>query len=233
MYDPLFRKNKVNFLFPKRPFIICFVGIDGSGKTTLSKRLVNHLREQVSRARYVHSFHSPILLKPLKLLAKLTLMRNTDQYSDYSQYKNIKNEKRKSHGILSKIYGSIWILDYYIQDFLFIIIPSIFSKILVLDRYIFDVVINFSLTMDVSEQIACRLINFLFNINLKPGVTFLVDIPEEMAFSRKSDIPHIKYLRDRRKMYLNLASIFNMHILDGTKSIEDLMKDIIITLNNG
>ena len=220
------------FSFPRRALFICFIGIDGSGKTTLSQRLVAHLKTEFSGVRYVHSFHSPIFLKPLKLLAKLTLMRKTDQFGDYLHYKETKSERRKRHRIMSRIYGAIWILDYSIQSLLKVAIPCIFSKVLVVDRYIFDVAINLSLTMDASEQSIWKRINLLLKINPKPDMAFLVDVPQEIAFARKNDIPHIEYLRERRAMYLNVASKFNMHILDGTNSIEELSAGIIRTLKD-
>jgi len=69
----------------------------------------------------------------------------------------------------------------------------------------------------------------------KPTVTFLIDVDENVAHSRKNDIPNIKYLKDRRNLYLNVAERYNMNILNGNKEINEVFSEakekIIYVLN--
>ena len=61
---------------------------------------------------------------------------------------------------------------------------------------------------------------------------FLIDIPEEVAFHRKSDIPSIDYLNVRRDYYLSIAKEYGMVILDGTKDKDELTEFIIKIVEN-
>ena len=81
---------------------------------------------------------------------------------------------------------------------------------------------DFNYSEDKIERIS-RCVVKLFP---KPDILFFVDVPEEIAFSRKDDVPSIEYLSDRRHIFAKIASIFNMKKLDGSKKIEELLIDI-------
>ena len=56
----------------------------------------------------------------------------------------------------------------------------------------------------------------------QPDLTFLLDLDENIAFSRKNDVSSIEYLKERRGLYLDLASRFGFTILDGNKPTAEL-----------
>ena len=58
-----------------------------------------------------------------------------------------------------------------------------------------------------------------------PDLVFLLDLPADVAFQRKEDMP-LSYLEDRRAFYLSLERLRGVEILDGTASIEDLQEII-------
>ena len=59
----------------------------------------------------------------------------------------------------------------------------------------------------------------------KPDIVFLLDIPEEIAYERKDDVPSIEYLSDRRSIYLDVAERSGMRVLDGRKSVTELVEE--------
>ena len=71
-----------------------------------------------------------------------------------------------------------------------------------------------------------RLLKKCFRIAPKPDIAFLIDLPEEIAYQRKNDTPSIGYLKERREIYLNIGNEYEMMILDGTKSLEELKIEI-------
>ena len=50
----------------------------------------------------------------------------------------------------------------------------------------------------------------------RPTLQFLIDVPAEVAFSRKSDIPDIQFLERRIPLYHALAVNERMQCVDGT-----------------
>lgn len=65
----------------------------------------------------------------------------------------------------------------------------------------------------------------MFSILPKPNKIFLVDVPEELAYSRKNDIPHLDYLRDRRMRYLSICKSLGAIVLDGSKSKREVLSE--------
>ncbi len=203
---------------------INIVGIDGSGKTTLCKKLLREFQKRYPVVQYVHSYHEPFLLKPLKSLARVIFMRGTDEFADYPHYRERKASTSNRHRWLSRIYGLIWILDYALQALCKVRIPRLLGRRLIIDRYVYDAVLNASLTAHLSPNAAYRLVSLLLKILPKPDVVLLIDLPEEDAFSRKTDIQSVEYLRERRHRYLAMADRYGFIKLDGTAQPRELLE---------
>ena len=182
--------------------LINFVGIDGSGKTTLCKGMIGEFQQYFSDTKYVHTYHKSILLKPINSIVKALFMRGTDQFANYSKYREQKTSAIHRHRWLSRIYAFLWILDYALQTFYKVGVPLLFGERLIVDRYVYDAIINISVANNFSPKTTYRLVDFLFILFPKPGIVFLIDLPEDIAFERKNDIQSIEYLRERRHRYL-------------------------------
>ena len=210
-----------------RGFLICFMGIDGTGKTTLSKELVKSLRERGIECKYVYARHTPIILKPFMRVGRLLFLRGENMFENYSDYANTKRMAIERNSFLSWIYQQILWFDYFFQVFFKVKIPLIFSKNIVCDRYVYDTIItDLSMDMNYSENKTIRLLDAIFRFFPKPDITFLIDAPEKIAYERKNDTPSIEYLRERRGTYLNVGNRYKMVILDGTKKLEELQCEI-------
>jgi dTMP kinase len=65
------------------------------------------------------------------------------------------------------------------------------------------------------------------NLLPKPDLVFLVNLPEEVAYQRKDDIPSVDYLKKKRAVYLRMEKKYKMTIIDGSKELADL-KNVIL-----
>jgi dTMP kinase len=65
-----------------------------------------------------------------------------------------------------------------------------------------------------------------------PDVTFLVDLPEEVAYRRKNDVPHIDYLKDRRKVYHQILSRPEVQKINGGSPIEEIIEEMLECMNS-
>ena len=208
-------------------FLICFTGMDGTGKTTLSKNLVKSLKEMEIECNYVYARLTPIISKPFMWIGRLIFLHGENMFENYSDYTNTKRTAMEHNSILSRIYQQILLFDYLFQVFFKVKIPLIFGKNIVCDRYIYDTVItDLSVDMNYSKDGVMNLLNKLLRFFPEPDTTFLIDVPEEIAYQRKDDTPSIEYLRERRGTYLNVGNKYKMVILDGTKKLEELQCEI-------
>jgi dTMP kinase len=205
--------------------LICFIGVDGSGKTTISREVARILRERGIKCKHTYGRLQPFILRPLTVVARKLITRKSGK--DYKAYKKEKIEAVKKMKILSKLYTTILLVDYYIQLFVRVKLPLLFGRVVICDRYVYDTVINdIPLESDDINTIESW-INCIFNFAPKPDIVFLIDVPEEISMMRKNDIPSIEYIRERRDTYLALSRRFGMVVMDGTKDLEELKCEIL------
>jgi thymidylate kinase len=209
--------------------LICITGIDGSGKTTLSHYLLKTLHDGPSPPVYVYGRHQPFLILPLMKLGKYLFHNHADRMQDYQNYSLSKQQSIHRHRILSKLYQSVLLFEYYWQVYTKIYFPLVFfKKTIISDRYVFDTVItDLAIDFDYSyEEIRGR-IRHMFSFLPVPDIIFLIDTPEEIAFARKSDTPSLQYLRERRSTYAEIAREYGAVILNGSEPLEQIEKEMM------
>ncbi|PHR23975.1 MAG: hypothetical protein COA36_16305 [Desulfotalea sp.] len=206
--------------------LLNIIGIDGSGKTTLATSLASELQQVDTEIRYRYCQYFAKLLYPIKLLAKLSVMRKTDAFKNYPTYNKTKTEISRRYPLLAKLYATLWFIDYLLQVCIKIHVAILVGRRLIIDRYIFDIAVNLSLSVGEDIDYAKKLIRLFFKFSRKPDVIILIDLPEEMALARKDDIQDVEYLQERRRRYLELSKEFGFTILDGTKKPEELLEAV-------
>jgi dTMP kinase len=207
--------------------LICLTGIDGAGKTTLARNLVGALRSQGQSATYVYGRTYPVISRLLMALGRATLLRQHDQWQAYQSY-NADKKQTMRNPLLAFVYTTAILVDYYAQIWLKLL-PHLFSRrIVVLDRYVYDTVIS-DLTVHLNyspaqtEQAIERGLRWLPT----PMLTALIDLSEEVAFSRKDDVPHIEYLQERRSWYLQLESRPEVKKVNGENPQEAVLQTVL------
>lgn len=207
--------------------LVCFTGIDGSGKTTLSRKVARCLRDGGERTAYVYGRTVPAISRLLMTAGRKVLLREHDVWHDYGGYR-IDKKRTLENPLFAQAYRcSVWI-DYIPRALSNIRAPLVFGRTIVCDRYVFDTVINdlaVHLAYD-AEQIR-RTLAASFQLLPEPDHAFLIDVPEEVALARKDDVPHIDYLRERRELYLLMAELYPMVKLDGTEALEVILDQVL------
>lgn len=204
--------------------LICFTGIDGSGKTTVAKALVGRLGSEGLRSRYVYGRLQPIVLRPVFWAGRRLFLRKKDRNRDYVGYSHAKKGLLENR-VLSALYEFLVLFDYFFQMMVKVRFPLAIGRTIVCDRYVYDTVVT-DLAVDLKypqSRTSETLRRYLW-LFPRPDLVFLIDVPEEVANRRKEDVPSVKYLEERRQLYLEVGREQGMIVLDGSKS-RDEVKD--------
>jgi len=179
--------------------IIAIEGIDGSGKTTQSKMLVEKLRKRGYNAIYV---------RPIYLLLEKIHIKNT----------KISPRKERTSGKSNKLKKNIFRILGYFYAFVTYIFMKIWGrgKILVCDRYFYQ------FFYDLFGEPAEKVIKFFPN----PDVVFLLDGDIELFYSRMEDSFDRSVSREYYvkviKFYRKLAERYNFIRIDASLKKEEI-----------
>lgn len=205
----------------KGSIFICFIGIDGSGKTTQAESLVETLAHRGIKSKYIYNRFSPFLVKPFMSIGKVLFFRGKGKFENYEGYSFVRGRVFKNRP-LSVAYQYCLLLDYSLQSLMRLSLPKIRGQSIVCDRYIHDTVVDIAVDLNHSRtKLKNTLQRFLLFLP-KPDFVFLIDVPEEIAYQRKIDIPSIDFLKERREFYLDIGREYKMVVLDGSQDKAEL-----------
>jgi len=201
--------------------LVCFVGIDGAGKSTLAKALTSVIEEQGIRCRYVWGgFNSSFtIFRPLLAVAKRTVFGG-DKYVETSRRKGrvLKSSR------LSTVYQYLALSDYIVQGLVRIRLPLAFGTNVICDRYIYDLTTSIAVLLDYTTDRTLALLDRCLRVLPRPDLVFLIDLPEALAYQRKDDVVSVDFLSVRRDIYLQMAEKHGMTILDGSSDPQELQE---------
>lgn len=206
---------------------ICFIGIDGSGKSTLSQNIFVDMNMKNKKVRKTYGRYQPRIGKFLMSMGKKLFLDDVNMFRNYDEYLDSKKNLFKKTSRLAKLYINLILLEYYFEIMFKIILPMKFGYSIVSDRYVHDTIINdVAVDMDLSSENVNQLLEKFWNFVPKPNITFYLKVPEEIAQKRKNDIPSLNYLKIRNKFYNELVNYEKIVVLDGTANPSELKKRV-------
>jgi len=194
-------------------FLVAFFGIDGSGKTTLIKKVKQRLEKE---GREVEIFYmglgSSHYFRPLKWIMNLRAKRNREKRGTDEMVLKDYNFRQRSF---------FWVLGQYCELWLryFHALWLSRKKVILFDRYFYDgLVLGNTFTFTI-----------LKHITPKPHISFLIKAPAKIIRSRKdeAEVTHIHaYYKNAEKLspYFDIIEIDNSRNIDIV--VEELMKHI-------
>jgi thymidylate kinase len=200
----------------KRRIIVCLLGVDGSGKTTVAKLLRESLHDEGIASDYIwcgwRGFES-WLFKPVTVPTKNALIRRGNEAQVASAHKKI------------PLFDYLVWLDYFVRVYPSLAISLIKSEVIVVDRYVFDVTSRLSTSGGESNSFVLK----LFQLFPQPSVVLFIDVPPALAYERKDDVPSLEYLRERDAETRQLLKHLQGRVitLDGTRSASELAEEAL------
>ncbi|MHA1225646.1 MAG: dTMP kinase [Candidatus Hodarchaeales archaeon] len=193
----------------RKGFLICFTGIDGSGKTTHAKFLKKYLDEQGYSCIYIWGAFRPFFSY---MFFGFTRCMNYWKHIKKEAYTDPLEFAPKP---IKKKFGMLWrfliLIDYQLKVLFTIRLPLLLGKVVICDRYFYDILME----LQLSEVSSTDFILLLSRTMPRSLVTFLLDVSEVTAFSRRN-FPQ-RYFFERRKIFSELLDVFNFIRIDSSK----------------
>jgi len=201
----------------KRRILACFMGIDGSGKTTVAMSLRESLNRAGISCTYLwcgwRGFES-WLFKPFAAQTKYAMSRRGNEEGIATAHEKIP-------------FFDLWMcFDYFIRVCPALIAALLKNTIVIADRYVYDVILELHSDASTSQRFGV----WLLKLFPEPTIVFYIKVPPELAFARKDDIPSLEFLCERdeeKQRLLKELSVDQVVTLDGTRSIKELTEDAL------
>lgn len=221
--------------FPATPRMVCIIGTDGSGKTTLAEALVERLQQGSGRVERAWLGSDSYLMGPIRAVLKLVwagrhdkskgnrggLKRGTaSKRVEYAAEIARKTALAARHPFAVRLYLALIWADYWLQ-----LCVKRFrlrhAGTIVADRYLFDVAVNLGLTLGWSPKDVVRYVQIRIARLPLPEVRIFLRVEPEVSIARKDDVFDIDYLRMRLSYYDAIAHAFGFTVRDGTLPIAE------------
>jgi len=188
--------------------IVSFMGVDGSGKSTLIELLRKKLKNKFRKIKYIH-------LRPyLILLDKSTVQANP-------------HKSKKTWPILLNFFRILYWLIIY--RFFFYLFGNNSNQLIIFDRYAHDLMID---PIRYKFNLPSRITKFILNLFPNPVLWIVLNAPIKVLEKRKKELP-TKELKRQIRSYLNFAKQRkNSIVINTNNSIQSSLSLIIKKINS-
>lgn len=197
----------------KKTLLICFTGLDGSGKTTHAKCLMNYLNQNGYPCIYVWGALRPIFSYFLFALARLVGFWKVKKKNAYNN--PLENAPASIARVLAILLRLLYFIDFQIKTLFNIRLPLMLGKNVVCDRYFYDLLMELERSNLLSKKFSILISNTLPH----PTVTFLLDAPERLIMERRGF--SYEESKSKRRIFFNLCKIFNFITIYSSKDFSE------------
>ena len=189
--------------------LICFTGVDGSGKSTHAKALFVYLKQNGINCKYVWGASRPLLAYAFFALTRVFGYWKRTKENTYTDPLEFAADRLASK--LAVLYRFLLFVDFQIRTTTKLRIPLILGKTVVCDRYFYDLLMD----LERSDTLSNRFVSILSRTLPRPLLVFLMDAPENLMQKRRGF--RLEELKIKRKIFLEMAKTYDFCVLDSSE----------------
>lgn len=217
-----------------RTKIICFLGPDGSGKTTLSSMFFEELKSKNPRVcyRWWLEGENSYLRRVMRKFGS-SFIKAESKDNGNNKYKI--NKKHRSR-IIRAFYPPFMLLEYLWFGFRHVTWPKMIRKydVMIFDRYIYDPIIFISKEFGYKLERETKILRIYSKLIPNPDVLFVIDVNAGISYSRKKhEIASVKDAEDMlmayTRIYPALSTLLQGHLvhINNNGNLADAYRKII------
>lgn len=195
--------------------IIALSGVDGSGKTTTAKLLMERMEDRGFNVAYHHELDF-ILLKPVFKLSTALVKSRAENFRKHVV------QHVEQHNIA---YTILYYLLVWLDNLICHLFYKLNESITIFDRCIYDFVTAFKYL-----GFENKFMEKLFFYFPRPDIIILLDAPPKITYLRKksSHTYTLEYYRKQREAFLDLAHQLKFAaIIDTNRSCDEIVDEIM------
>src|SRR5210317_59676 len=188
--------------------IVSFMGVDGSGKSTLIKLLTKKLKNKFRKIKYIH-------LRPYLILLDKSVVKSNPHNSNVT-WPILFNFVRILY----------WLIIYRFYFYLF---ANNSRQLIIFDRYAHDLMID---PIRYKFNLPNRITKFILNLFPNPTHWIVLNAPIKVLEKRKKELP-TRELKKQIRSYLNFAKKRkNSIVVNTSNSIQSSLSLVIKKINS-
>ena len=185
----------------RRPHLVSFSGVDGSGKSTQIEAAVGYLRELGLRVRVLRFWDDIAVLSRFREGASHTLFRSEKGIGTPGKPVQRRDKNVRSwHMTVARLF--LYGLDAIHLAYVVGAASLREEDFVIMDRYLYDELANLNLQNSVNKAY----VRMLLKLVPRPDVAFLLDADPAQARARKPEYP-VEFVQSNRESYLALAAL--------------------------
>ena len=204
--------------------MICFMGLDGSGKSSCAEYVCAQLRRQGCRVELVRAAYVIKYLRGVIRLGKRLLMRGrSDPHGgDYSAYLEAMRAQARRGGVY-RLFSLCTMLEFRLQIFFNIRVKRMLGRTLLVDRYIYDNIVTHAANLGADAGFMRAALDGRWKHAPRPDGIIYVRTPVEVCLGRKDDIPDPLYLQIREPLYEEMARMAGAVTISGARDRQGML----------
>lgn len=198
--------------------IICFIGTDGAGKSTLISEMKKELEKNDLKVKTIYFGWKPFL--PTTKLLSFVLKKRKYQIADKMNNKSNNAEKSK-FSLFQEVMLSYYYVEYLSRYMFQLKLPLMFAKkkIALVDRYFYDMYAHYGYAS------TSNIFPLLLKLTPKPRITIFLDVDVEIAKQRKPEMD-ITLLQEHHQRYQQLSKLINAKIVKTNHDVEQSVQEV-------
>ena len=227
----MIRKTSEN----RRPKLVTFSGIDGSGKSTQIEALRGRLNEMGLRVVLVTFWDDVARLKGIREVSGHTLFKGEKGVGTPARPINRRDKNVRSWYMTAVRFGLYFVDALSLRNVVNRALRAD-AEVVIFDRYHYDELANLGQTSlgqtglgQTSPRLTSRITGaytrLLLRLVPRPDISFLLDADPTQARARKPEYP-IDFLHNNRASYLALGEMAGMSII-APQPVDNVKRDVL------